>query len=219
MRIVLATIFCRFGSWGLVIKLNFFQTFSTMFGQDLKLEFRQDFYGEKIFYVGKKLVKLSTLATLVTHWLTHSVTNFPTICLWRDADVWLRSWFLVDILKMESDQDLCLNLWYELNPRACCAFGNVSKICRQFICECALHLQYVLCWWKNYFLRFLDFNWCDEHNEASIMLTSKLLYHVVDLLLHCDWALEASRNTVLDRHRSWEELIIILDIATSSPRG
>ena len=25
------------------------------------------FYGEKIFHVGKKLVKLSTLATLVTH--------------------------------------------------------------------------------------------------------------------------------------------------------
>ena len=45
----------------------FFQTFSTMFGQDLKLEFRQDFYDEKIFYVGKKLVKLSTLGTLVTH--------------------------------------------------------------------------------------------------------------------------------------------------------
>ena len=33
----------------------------------LKLKFRQDLYGEKIFYVGKKLVKLSTLATLVTH--------------------------------------------------------------------------------------------------------------------------------------------------------
>ena len=48
-------------------KFFFFQTFSTMFGQDLKLEFRQDFYDEKIFYVGKKLVKLSTLATLVTH--------------------------------------------------------------------------------------------------------------------------------------------------------
>ena len=48
-------------------KAKFFQTFSTMFGQDLKLEFRQDFYDEKILYVGKKLVKLSTLATLVTH--------------------------------------------------------------------------------------------------------------------------------------------------------
>ena len=45
----------------------------------LKLKFRQDLYGEKIFYigkdlygekifyVGKKLVKLSTFATLVTH--------------------------------------------------------------------------------------------------------------------------------------------------------
>ena len=43
----------------------------------------------------------------------------------RDADVWLRfwSWCLVKILKF--DQDLCLNLWYELNPRVRCAFGNV----------------------------------------------------------------------------------------------
>ena len=38
----------------------------------LKLKFRQDICGEKIFCVGKKLVKLSTLATLVTHSLTHS---------------------------------------------------------------------------------------------------------------------------------------------------
>ena len=44
----------------------------------------------------------------------------------RDADVLLRfwSWCLVDVLKM-FDQDLCLNLWYELNPRVRCAFGNV----------------------------------------------------------------------------------------------
>ena len=82
LRIVLAKVCCRFGSWGLVIMLNFF--FFRFCAQGLvkilKLKFRQDLYGEKIFYVGKKLVKLSTLATLVTHWLTHSVTNFPTIC-------------------------------------------------------------------------------------------------------------------------------------------
>ena len=43
------------------------------------------------------------------------------------SDVWLRfwSWCLVEILKMKFDQDLCLNLWYELNPRVRCAFGNV----------------------------------------------------------------------------------------------
>ena len=90
MRIVLATVFCRFGSWGLAKLL--FRLWAQGLVKILKLKFRQDLYGEKIFYVGKKLVKLPTLATLVTHWLTHSVTNFPTICLWRDADVWLRFW-------------------------------------------------------------------------------------------------------------------------------
>ena len=33
----------------------------------------------------------------------------------------------VEILKMKFDQNLCLNLWYELNPRVRCAFGNVFK--------------------------------------------------------------------------------------------
>ena len=32
---------------------------------------------------------------------------------------------LIKILKMEFDQDMCNNLWYELNPRVRCAFGNV----------------------------------------------------------------------------------------------
>ena len=52
MRISLATVLCRFGSSGLVKKLNFVQTLSTRFGQDvkklklwqnLKLEFGQFF--------------------------------------------------------------------------------------------------------------------------------------------------------------------------------
>ena len=29
---------------------------------------------------------------------------------------------------MKFDQDLCLNLWYELNPRVPCAFGNAFQI-------------------------------------------------------------------------------------------
>ena len=41
------------------------------------------------------------------------------------ANVWLRfwSWCLVDILKRKFDS-LRKNLWYELNPRVRCAFGN-----------------------------------------------------------------------------------------------
>ena len=40
---------------------------------------------------------------------------------------WSWSWCLVETLMMKFDQDLCLNLWYELNPRVRCAFGNVWK--------------------------------------------------------------------------------------------
>ena len=38
------------------------------------------------------------------------------------ADVWSKflSWCLVNILKMKFDQDLCQNLWYELNSQVCC---------------------------------------------------------------------------------------------------
>ena len=51
----------------------------------------------------------------------------------QDVDVWLRfwSWCLVKILKMKYDQDLCLSLWDELNPRVRCAFGNVCVITSQ----------------------------------------------------------------------------------------
>ena len=38
MRIGLATVRCRFGSSGLVKKLNFVQTLSTRFGQDFEVE-------------------------------------------------------------------------------------------------------------------------------------------------------------------------------------
>ena len=55
------------------------------------------------------------------------------------ADVWLRlqSWILVKILnlglmlnrdsKIDVWSRLVWNLWYELNPRVRCAFGNVYR--------------------------------------------------------------------------------------------
>ena len=41
--IMLATVCYRFGSWRLVLKLNFFQTLSTRVGQDFEVEVQQDF--------------------------------------------------------------------------------------------------------------------------------------------------------------------------------
>ena len=63
-------------------------------------------------------------------------------CLrWKEAVIFLVD-ALVETLKMEFDQDLCLNLWYdlkkllwqdELNPRVRCAFGNVFLFCKLFL--------------------------------------------------------------------------------------
>ena len=84
MRIVLATVCCILGSWGLVIKPNFCSDFehkvSSRFwswssGKIFKLEFGQYFAADVL------------------------------------QRLW--SWILVEILKMKFDQDLGLNLWYD----------------------------------------------------------------------------------------------------------
>ena len=56
------------------------------------------------------------------------LVNILNLKFSQDADVWLRfwSWCLVEILKMKFD--LCLKLWYELNPQVRCAFGNVNYL-------------------------------------------------------------------------------------------
>jgi len=63
-----------------------------------------------------------------------------------EADVWFRfwSWCLVEILKMKFDQDLYLNLWYELNPRVRCAFGNVWfwRLLRVALCNLTSYLRF-----------------------------------------------------------------------------
>ena len=78
---------------------------------------------------------------------------------------------------MKFDQDLCLNFWYELNPRVRCAFGNVSLIAlsfflyiwlRQFYCwEISVGTFY--CWeiWEA-LLRDLKLIW----GEQTIRITS-----------------------------------------------
>ena len=91
MRIVLATVCCRFGSPGLVITLNFCSDFEH-FCQDFEVEVRRDF----------------------------------------EAEVWsvFCCWCLVEVTKLNPGQYSEARfgqviLWYELNPRVRCAFGNV----------------------------------------------------------------------------------------------
>ena len=95
MRIVLATLCCRFGSWGLVIKLNFCSDFEHK--------------------VWSRFRSWSLVEILMFGW------DFDKKCL-------------IKILKLKFDQDLCKNLWYELNPRVRYAFDNVSLYVESICC-------------------------------------------------------------------------------------
>ena len=137
---MLATVCYRFGSWCLVLKLNFCSDFehkgwsrfwSWSSGKILKLEFVQHFAADILqrlwSWILVEILKLGL----------DKILNFKFS---RDADVWLRfwSWCLVEILKMKFDQDLCLNLWYELNSRVRCTLGNVSiflYIFLEYVCS------------------------------------------------------------------------------------
>ena len=115
MRIVLATVCCILGSWGLVIKPNFCSDFqhkvSSRFwswssGRILKLEFGQYFAADVLQRLWRWiLVKM----------LKQGLVNILNFKFSRGGDVWCGFWSkcLVEILKMKFEQDLCLNLWYD----------------------------------------------------------------------------------------------------------
>ena len=113
MRIVLATVCCILRSWGLVIKPNFCSDFkhkvssrywSWSSGKIFKLEFGQ-------YFAADVLQRL--WSWILVEMLKLGLVNILNSKFSRGGDVWLRFWskWLVDILNMKFDQDLCLNLW------------------------------------------------------------------------------------------------------------
>ena len=91
MRIVLATVCCRFGSWGLVIKLKFVQTFCTLF-KILKFKFRRDFEAESWSVFCCWIVWLRLRSWILVKILKLGLVKIFTCRFSRDADVWLRFW-------------------------------------------------------------------------------------------------------------------------------
>ena len=118
MRIVSATVCCRFGSWGLVIKPNFCSyTLSTRFGQDFEVELQARFIwwkDFKIFYVGKNWLSCRHWLPLsLTVSLTPSLISLQFVCDEMPMFGWDFAECLVEIMKKKFNQDLCLNLWYD----------------------------------------------------------------------------------------------------------
>jgi len=126
MRIVLATVSCRFRScdFGQTVKL-LFRLWAHGLVKILKLKFRQDLRLASLFSADfVEVMKLNLGQDSEARFGQY----FEVYVLWR-------GWFLVEILmimveilKMKLDHDLSLNLWKELNPRVRCAFGNVFCI-------------------------------------------------------------------------------------------
>ena len=127
MMIVLATLCYRFGSWGQ--KANLFSNFE----HNVWWKF-WSWNSDKIwswsllsFLCWCFVEVMLNPSRILVDILKEGLGKILKLKFYGEADVWFRfwSWCLVEILKMKFDQDLCLNLWYKLNPRVRCAFGNV----------------------------------------------------------------------------------------------
>ena len=134
LRNVLATVWFGFGSWSLVKKLNFFRLWTQGLVKIFKLKFRRDFAEEWSEFAADACLRLWSV--ILVEILKLDLVDILKFKFSKNDDVWLRfwSWCLVDILKMKCEQDLCKNLWYdlnkllwyaELNSRVRCSFGNV----------------------------------------------------------------------------------------------
>ena len=78
LRIMLANVCYRFGSWCLVLKLNFFQTLSTRVGQDFEVEVQAKFWSWILFII-----------LLLMFSRGYEVESFFNFKFSGDADVWL----------------------------------------------------------------------------------------------------------------------------------
>ena len=114
LRNMLTIVWCRFGSWGLVIKSNFypeFQTLSTRFGQDFEVEAQARIWSWSLVSILLlwSLVKVMRLSLVVI--LKLRLVKILKFKFSWNADVWLRfwSWFLGNILKF--DQDFRMTNW------------------------------------------------------------------------------------------------------------
>ena len=76
------------------------------------------------------------------------------------------------ILKLKFDQDLCKNLWYELNSLVRCAFGNFLIVGATFI------LDYLVSWYILILSYIIEFHLCYQLHSYNQSLKSPLIPHV-----------------------------------------
>ena len=111
LRNMLTIVWCRFGSWGLVIKSNFnpeFQTLSTKFGQDFEVEAQARLWSWSLFSICcwslVEVMKLFLVEILELHFVKILKFKFS-----QNADIWLKL-----LLGWDYDDELCSRFFWEL---------------------------------------------------------------------------------------------------------
>ena len=129
-RIVLVTVCCRFGSWCLVIKINFCSDFEHKGCSRFWSWSSGKIYSDLLLMPFSDYEVKSWSRFWSWVWSIFWILILVEMLMFgRDfeVDAWLILWNLIQVL--------CLNLWYglnkllweaELNPRVRCAFENVS---------------------------------------------------------------------------------------------
>ena len=113
MRIVLATICCTFGSWGLVKKLNFCSNFEHKQDFEVKAQARFEAGVWWVFFCWCFVEIMLNQIWILVHILKLGLVKILKFKFYGEAHVWLRfwSWCLVEILKLTEllmTSDWCL---------------------------------------------------------------------------------------------------------------
>ena len=127
LRNVLTMVWCRFGSWSLVIKSFFVQTSSTRFGQNFEV-LRQDFEAEVAADPWLRLWRLF----LVEFW--GYVWSVVPLAMFTIYDTHLGEFKLIYVKSGERSDHVCAifspaNFWHpKANFR--CLYANLSNWCK-----------------------------------------------------------------------------------------
>ena len=119
---------CRFGSWSFVIKLKFCSDFEhKVWSKFWSWSSGKIWSWSSVSFFLLMFCRMLNPSWILVEILKLGLVKILKLKFYGEADVWSRfwSWCLVEILKMKFDQELCLNLWYEINPRVRCASGDV----------------------------------------------------------------------------------------------
>ena len=128
---VLATICCRFGSWGLFKKLNFCSDFEHKVWSNF-LSWSSDkiwSWSLTSFFCWCFVEVMLNPFWILVNYLKLGFVKILKLNFYGEADVWLRfwNWCLVEILMMKFDQDLFLNMWYDLKQVTLVSWTQTSN--------------------------------------------------------------------------------------------